>query len=78
MQLCSVLCVGAKSMLTGEMKKRKEKKEMPCSLHSHINTGKQAFAETQYATRPGARTKRREVALGRLGFEPGRMRAWLS
>jgi hypothetical protein len=34
--------------------------------------------ETQYATRPGARAKRREVALGRLGFEPGRIRAWLS
>jgi hypothetical protein len=34
--------------------------------------------ETQYATRPGARAKRREVALGRPGFEPGRIRAWLS
>jgi hypothetical protein len=29
--------------------------------------------ETQYATRPGARAKRREVALGRPGFEPGRI-----
>jgi hypothetical protein len=29
--------------------------------------------ETQYATRPGARAKRREVALGRPGFEPGRV-----
>jgi hypothetical protein len=27
--------------------------------------------ETQYATRPGARAKRQEVALGRPGFEPG-------
>jgi hypothetical protein len=34
--------------------------------------------ETQYATRPGAGAKRREVALGRPGFEPGRIRAWLS
>jgi hypothetical protein len=34
--------------------------------------------ETQYATRPGARAKRREVALGRPGFEPGRNCAWLS
>jgi hypothetical protein len=34
--------------------------------------------ETQYATRPGARAKRREVALGRPGLEAGRMRAWLS
>jgi hypothetical protein len=34
--------------------------------------------ETQYATRPGARAKRREVALDRPGFEPGRIRAWLS
>jgi hypothetical protein len=29
--------------------------------------------ETQYATRPGARGKRREVALDRPGFEPGRI-----
>jgi hypothetical protein len=29
--------------------------------------------ETHYATRPGARAKRREVALGRPGFEPGRI-----
>jgi hypothetical protein len=29
--------------------------------------------ETQNATRPGAREKRREVALGRPGFEPGRI-----
>jgi hypothetical protein len=29
--------------------------------------------ETQFATRPGARAKRREVALGRPGFEPGRI-----
>jgi hypothetical protein len=29
--------------------------------------------ETQYATRPGARAKRREVALGTPGFEPGRI-----
>jgi hypothetical protein len=29
--------------------------------------------ETQYATRQGARAKRREVALGRPGFEPGRI-----
>jgi hypothetical protein len=29
--------------------------------------------ETQYATRPGARAKRRQVALGRPGFEPGRI-----
>jgi hypothetical protein len=29
--------------------------------------------ETQYATRPGARAKRREVPLGRPGFEPGRI-----
>jgi hypothetical protein len=29
--------------------------------------------ETQYATRPGAGAKRREVALGRPGFEPGRI-----
>jgi hypothetical protein len=34
--------------------------------------------EAQYATRPGARARRREVALGRPGFEPGRIRAWLS
>jgi hypothetical protein len=34
--------------------------------------------ETQYAIRPGARLKRRGVALGRLGFEPGCIRAWLS
>jgi hypothetical protein len=27
----------------------------------------------EYATRPGARAKRREVALGRPGFEPGRI-----
>jgi hypothetical protein len=33
---------------------------------------------TQYATRPGARAKRREVALDRPGFEPGRICAWLS
>jgi hypothetical protein len=33
--------------------------------------------ETQYATRPGARAKSREVALGRPGFEPGRIHAWL-
>jgi hypothetical protein len=33
--------------------------------------------ETQHATRPGARAKRREVAVGRPGFEPGRTRAWL-
>jgi hypothetical protein len=33
--------------------------------------------ESQYATRPGARAKRREVALGSPGFEPGRIRAWL-
>jgi hypothetical protein len=31
--------------------------------------------ETQNATRTGARVKRREVALGRPGFEPGRIRA---
>jgi hypothetical protein len=30
-------------------------------------------AESQYATFPGARAKRLEVALGRTGFEPGRM-----
>jgi hypothetical protein len=35
-------------------------------------------SETQYATCPGARAKRREVALGRLGFEPGSLGAWLS
>jgi hypothetical protein len=29
--------------------------------------------EIQNATRPGARAKRREVALGRPGFEPGRI-----
>jgi hypothetical protein len=29
--------------------------------------------ETQYATCPGDRAKRREVALGRPGFEPGRI-----
>jgi hypothetical protein len=29
--------------------------------------------ETQYATHPGARAKRREAALGRPGFEPGRI-----
>jgi hypothetical protein len=29
--------------------------------------------ETQDATRPGARAKRREVALCRPGFEPGRI-----
>jgi hypothetical protein len=29
--------------------------------------------ETQYATRLGARAKGREVALGRPGFEPGRI-----
>jgi hypothetical protein len=29
--------------------------------------------ETQYVTRPGARAKRQEVALGRPGFEPGRI-----
>jgi hypothetical protein len=29
--------------------------------------------ETQYATRPGARAKRREVALGRPGLEPWRI-----
>jgi hypothetical protein len=34
--------------------------------------------ETLYATRPGARAKRREVALSRPGFEPGRIRAWLT
>jgi hypothetical protein len=34
--------------------------------------------ETQYATCPGARAKRREVALRRPGFEPGRLSAWLS
>jgi hypothetical protein len=34
--------------------------------------------ETQYATRPGACAKRREVTLGRPGFEPGRIRTWLS
>jgi hypothetical protein len=34
--------------------------------------------ETQYTTHPEARAKRREVALGRPGFEPGRIRAWLS
>jgi hypothetical protein len=34
--------------------------------------------DTQYATRPGARAKRREVALGTSGFEPGSIRAWLS
>jgi hypothetical protein len=34
--------------------------------------------ETQNATCPGACGKRREVALGRPGFEPGRIRAWLS
>jgi hypothetical protein len=28
--------------------------------------------ESQYATYPGAHAKRREVALGRPGFEPGR------
>jgi hypothetical protein len=34
--------------------------------------------DTQYATCPGARAKRRDVALVRPGFEPGRIRAWLS
>jgi hypothetical protein len=34
--------------------------------------------ETQYATRPRARAKRREFALVRLGFESGRVCAWLS
>jgi hypothetical protein len=34
--------------------------------------------EMQCAIRPGARAKSREVALGRPGFEPGRMLAWLS
>jgi hypothetical protein len=29
--------------------------------------------EIHYATRPGARAKRRDVALGRPGFEPGRI-----
>jgi hypothetical protein len=42
----------------------------------HFVKGK--LPETQYATRPGARVKRREVALGRPGFEPGRRRAQLS
>jgi hypothetical protein len=34
--------------------------------------------ETQYTTRPGARAKRREVALAKPGFEPRRVDAWLS
>jgi hypothetical protein len=34
--------------------------------------------ETQNATRPGARAKRRELALGRPGFKPGHIRTWLS
>jgi hypothetical protein len=34
--------------------------------------------EPSYANRPGARAKRQEVALGRPGFEPGHISAWLS
>jgi hypothetical protein len=34
--------------------------------------------EIHYATCPGARAKRRGVALGRPGFKPGRLCAWLS
>jgi hypothetical protein len=34
--------------------------------------------ETQHAICPGACARRREAALGRPGFEPGRIRAWLS
>jgi hypothetical protein len=33
--------------------------------------------ETLYTTRLRARAKRREVALGRPGYEPVRIRAWL-
>jgi hypothetical protein len=45
-------------------------------IHMQFVKGKPP--ETQYATCPGARAKRREVALGRPGFEPGRIRACLS
>jgi hypothetical protein len=38
-----------------------------------MQSGKGKPPETQYATRPGARAKRREVPLGRPGFEPGRI-----
>jgi hypothetical protein len=44
----------------------------------HMQFVKVKPPETKYATRPGARVKRREVALGRPGFEPGRILAWLS
>jgi hypothetical protein len=45
-------------------------------IHMQFVKGKPP--ETQCATCPGARAKRREVALGRPGFEAGRIRAWLS
>jgi hypothetical protein len=45
-------------------------------IHMQFVKGKPP--ETQNATCPGARAKRREVALGRPGFEPGSLGAWLS
>jgi hypothetical protein len=44
----------------------------------HMQFVKGNPTETQFATYPGARAKRREVALGRARIEPGRIHAWLS
>jgi hypothetical protein len=45
-------------------------------IHMQFIKGKPP--ETQYATCPGARAKRQEVALGRRGCEPGHIGALLS